>query len=53
MSAMRFRTSRADGWIMPRPHCDAHQRYLTYGPIQPMEQPGLLERLVGLFSGRR
>ena len=53
MSAMRYRSSRPDDWVMPRPHRDAHQRYLTYGPIQPMDQPGLLERLLELISGRR
>jgi hypothetical protein len=35
---------------MPRPHRDAHQRYLTYGPILPMDseaKTGLFQRLFG------
>ncbi|MCB2060351.1 MAG: hypothetical protein R3E09_04415 [Novosphingobium sp.] len=50
MSAYRYHSSRPHEWIMPRPHRDAHQRYLTYGPILPMDsdrKPGLLERLFG------
>lgn len=53
MSAMRFRSSRPDDWVMPRPHLDAHQRYQTYGPIQPMDKPGLLERMIDRLSGRK
>ena len=47
MSAMRYQSSRPDGWVMPRPHRDAHQRYLAYGPIQPMEEPGFWAKLFG------
>ena len=50
MPASTYHSSRPHDSILPRAHTDAHQRYLTYGPIQPMERPGLLERL--LF-GRR
>jgi len=50
MPSATFRSSRPHSSIMPRPHTDAHQRYQTYGPIQPMEKPGFFERL--LF-GRR
>jgi len=50
MTSARFRSSRPDSSILPRPHTDAHQRYRTYGPIQPMERQGFFERL--LF-GRR
>ena len=32
---------------MPRAHRDATQRFMKHGPIQPMEQPGFLERLFG------
>ncbi len=47
MSSSVFRSSRPHDWIMPRPHTDAHQRLITYGPIQPMDaQPGWLERLL-------
>lgn len=45
MSAFSYHGSRSNEWFSPRPHRDAHQRYRTYGPIQPMDQPGLLERL--------
>lgn len=50
MSALRFRSSRPNAWVSPRPHTDAHQRFLTYGPIQPMDEgrPGLIWRLLGL-----
>ena len=36
-----------DGWTMPRPYRDASLRYMMHGPIQPMEEPGLLARLLG------
>lgn len=45
MASSSYRNSRPDGWIMPRPHIDAHQRFQTYGPIQPMDEPGFFERL--------
>lgn len=47
MSALSFRSSRPNTWVLPRPHTDAHQRFLTYGPIQPMDEPTFLERLFG------
>ena len=47
MSCSVYRSSRPHNWIVPRPHVDAHQRYHTYGPIRPMEEPGFLERLFG------
>lgn len=37
MSSYVFHSSRPHESILPRAHRDAHQRYLTYGPIQPME----------------
>ena len=38
----------SDLWILPRPHRDASQRYMTYGPIQPMDEPpGFWQRLFG------
>jgi len=49
MSAYSFRNSRPHNWVSPRQHLDAHQRRLAYGKVQPMEEPGLLERL---FFGR-
>lgn len=45
MSSAVFRSSRPHNWVLPRPHTDAHQRYLTYGPIQPMDEPGFFDRL--------
>ncbi len=45
MSPSVFRSSRPHEWIVPRPHTDAHQRFMTYGPVQPMDGPGLIERL--------
>lgn len=47
MSAHRYHGSRSNNWFEPRPHRDASQRYHTYGPIQPMDQPGLLWRMFG------
>ena len=47
MASQTYRSSRPDGWIMPRPHRDASQRYMTHGPILPMEEPGLWARLFG------
>ena len=50
MSAYSFTSSRPHESILPRPHRDAHLRYLTYGPIVPMDapRPGLLRRVLGL-----
>lgn len=47
MTAPRFTSSRPHEWIEPRAHRDAHQRYLTYGPVQPMDsdRPGWFARL--------
>jgi len=45
MFSPTFRSSRPDSWTMPRPHRDASLRYMTHGPILPMEEPSLLERL--------
>jgi hypothetical protein len=53
MSAYTFRSSRPDRWVSPRPYTDASLRAATYGRVQPMEAPGLMERLVGRFMGRR
>lgn len=48
MSNLSFRSSQPDAWILPRPHRDASQRYMTYGPIQPMDEPpGFWQRLFG------
>lgn len=47
MSSLTIRSSRPHSSILPRPHTDAHQRLRTYGPIQPMDQPGFFDRLLG------
>lgn len=47
MSSLNFRTSRPDQWTSPRPYQDATLRYIKHGPIRPMEQQGLLARLLG------
>jgi hypothetical protein len=47
MSSFSFRSSRPDGWTMPRPHRDPSLRYRMHGPIQPMEEPSFLARLFG------
>jgi len=48
MSSISFRSSRPDGWTVPRPYCDASLRFRKHGPIQPMTQPSLLARLFRL-----
>ena len=45
MSSLSFRSSRPDNWVSPRPYSDASLRRMSHGPIQPMEQPGFLQRL--------
>jgi hypothetical protein len=52
MASPTFRSSRPDGWTVPRPHRDASLRYMMHGPILPMEEPGfslrdLFARLIG------
>ena len=47
MSNPSYRSSQPDAWIQPRAHRDASQRYMTYGPILPMEQPSFWQRLFG------
>jgi hypothetical protein len=37
MIPISYRSSRADAWNTPRPHTDPSQRYMKYGPIQPMD----------------
>ncbi len=52
MSAYTFRSSRPDRWTSPRPYTDASLRLNTYGRVQPMEQPGLIARVLQRLSGR-
>ena len=47
MSNLSYSSSKPDAWIQPRPHRDASQRYITYGKLLPMEQPGFWQRLFG------
>lgn len=47
MSGLTFRSSRPDGWTQPRPFRDASLRHQMFGPIRPMEEPGLFQRLFG------
>ena len=47
MSSLTFRSTRPDSWVMPRPYRDASLRLQKHGPIQPLERPGLLARLLG------
>ncbi|QZH75834.1 MAG: hypothetical protein JY451_04385 [Erythrobacter sp.] len=49
MSSRVFTSSRPDRWTSPRAMSDPSLRLAAFGRIQPMEQPGLLERL---FSRR-
>jgi hypothetical protein len=48
MPAYTIRSSRPDPWIQPRAHTDESLRRMKYGPILPMEQPTLVQRLFGL-----
>jgi hypothetical protein len=47
MSAYSFRSSRPDHWISPRPTRDPAMSRLIHGPLQPMQRPGWLARLLG------
>lgn len=47
MTSYTFRSSRPDQWTQPRPFIDATLRLRAYGPIQPMAEPGILQRLLG------
>ncbi|MCJ2182125.1 hypothetical protein MTR62_05320 [Novosphingobium sp. 1949] len=50
MSNYVSHSSRPHESILPRAHRDASQRYLAYGPIQPMDSDrSLLERLIDRF----
>lgn len=48
MSNLSFRSSRPDNWSHPRPYRDASLRLKAHGPIQPMQEPGFLSRLLGI-----
>jgi hypothetical protein len=47
MSSLSYRSSNPDCWVQPRPYQDASLRFMKFGRIQPMEEPGLLARLFG------
>ena len=46
MSNLNYRSSRPNGWLQPRPHRDPSQRFMTHGPILPMEQRSFWQRLL-------
>jgi hypothetical protein len=46
MSAYRYHSSRPTNWVLPRQDMDGNRRRMVYGPIQPMEEPSWLERLL-------
>lgn len=48
MSHYRYRSSRPDRWTSPRPPLDPAIRALAYGPVRPMHEASLLERILGL-----
>ncbi len=48
MSAYTFRSSRPDQWVSPRPTRDPARGFAIHGPLRPMQQPGLLTRLLAL-----
>ena len=41
--------TRPDHWTSPRPYRDASLRLRANGPVQPMAEPTLRERLRALF----
>jgi hypothetical protein len=47
MSSRIFTSSRPDSWTSPRATRDPSLRLAAYGRVQPMGEPGLLERLFG------
>lgn len=47
MISSRYQSSRPHESVIPRPQLDAHARHRFYGPVQPMHEPTLLERLFG------
>ncbi len=47
MSSRIFVSSRPDAWSSPRAWRDPGLRLAAYGKVQPLEQPGLLQRLFG------
>lgn len=49
MTIERFHTSAPDEWSKPRRQVDPATRFYRHGPIQPMEEPGLMARLAGLM----
>lgn len=48
MSHYRYTSSRPHHWISPRPYSDPCLRALAYGPVRPLREPTLLERLLGM-----
>lgn len=48
MALSHDRSTRGSRIWSARPPLDPTMRRRIYGPVQPMERPGLLERLFGL-----
>jgi hypothetical protein len=53
MSARRVETSGPDRWSSPRPTRDPARARAIYGPLEPMEPPGCLARLLARLRRRR
>lgn len=49
MSRLRFTTSSPRSYGLTRPVHDPIQRYRIFGPIQPMDRPGVFQRLLELL----
>lgn len=55
MASEPFHRSPPDQWSNPRPYSDPASRYRKYGPVRPMEEPGIFSRLsewMGTMIGR-
>ena len=45
MSSLSFRNIRHERWSQPLRQTDASLRFMTYGKVQPMEEPSWLQKL--------
>jgi hypothetical protein len=53
MSAYTFRSSRPDQWVSPRPTRDPARRRAIHGPLVPMDEPSLSQRVLARLFARR
>jgi hypothetical protein len=53
MSNLTYRSSRPDGWTVPRAYSDASLRYRSHGPVLPMREDSWLERVLDRMLRRR